>query len=137
MPDLFDPTAEGWQVADLIGFMAFIGPIWQRERGGRTTYALQIDDRHANRNGVAHGGVAMTLLDTALGYLSLAAHGGRKQATIGLDVQFLGPLRLGEFAEVEGTVVRATRAILFMRGELRAGGEVRAVAQGTWKILGT
>jgi uncharacterized protein (TIGR00369 family) len=133
----FDPTADGWETFEHSDFIVLVGPVWRRVRDGRTVYGMATTQKHANRNGVAHGGVVMTLLDMALGRTSSDAHGGGRQATIGLDVQFLGPLRIGEFAEVEGVVVRKTRSILFMRGELRVGDEVRAVAQGTWKILGT
>lgn len=133
----FDPAAAGWQATDHSDFIALIGPVWQREREGRTVYGLLAAQKHANRNGVAHGGVMTTLLDMVLGRTSAKAQGGRRQATITLDVQFLGPLRIGEFAEIEGTVLRATRSILFLRGELRVADEVRATAQGTWKILGT
>lgn len=133
----FDPAADGWEMIEHSAFVALVGPVWRRRREGRWVYGMLTEAKHANRNGVAHGGVVTTLLDVALGRTSSEAQGDRKQATLSLDVQFLKPLRLGEFAEIEGTVVRATRSILFLRGDLHVAGDVRATAQGTWKILGS
>ena len=50
---------------------------------------------------LVHGGVLTTLLDTALGLASSDAQGGHQQATIGLNVQFLAPVRVGDFITVE------------------------------------
>ncbi|WP_018263846.1 PaaI family thioesterase [Methylobacterium sp. WSM2598] len=132
----FDPAAAGWERVDLSEFMDLIGPIWQRPGGTGLLYGLLTAEKHRNRNGVVHGGVMATLLDMALGRTSAQAQGGRKQATINLDVQFLAPVRAGEFLVAECRVVRATRAIMFMHGSLSVEDRVCAVAQGTWKILG-
>jgi uncharacterized protein (TIGR00369 family) len=133
----FDPAADGWEAASFSEFLTLVGPVWQRVRDGRTSFGLLTEQKHANRNGVAHGGVVTTMLDTALGRTCSEAQGGRRQATISLDVQFLGPVHIGDFAEVECEVVRKTRSVLFLRGNLRVGGDVRATAQGIWKILGS
>lgn len=132
----FDPAEAGWQTVALSEFMDLIGPVWQRHTDESTLYGLLVAEKHRNRNGVAHGGVMATLLDMALGRTSSDAQGGRKQATINLDVQFLAPVQVGEFLVAECRVVRATRSIMFMHGTLRVGERVCAVAQGTWKILG-
>lgn len=131
----FRPEAAGWEAFDHSEFLSLVGPVWRRVRDGRTAYGLLVETKHGNRNGVAHGGVITTMLDMALGRTSSAAQGGRPQATISLDVQFLGPVRIGDFAEIEAVIVRQTRSLLFLRGELRVGDEVRGTAQGIWKIL--
>jgi uncharacterized protein (TIGR00369 family) len=136
MPSSFDPAADGWEAFDHSEFLSLVGPVWRRVREEGTAYGLLVESKHGNRNGVAHGGVVTTMLDVGLGRTSSAAHGGRPQSTISLDVQFLGPVRIGDFAAVEAEVVRQTRSIVFLRGELRVCDEVRATAQGIWKILG-
>jgi acyl-coenzyme A thioesterase PaaI-like protein len=52
-----------------------------------------------------------------------------------LDVQFLGPVRIGDFAEIEAVIVRRTRSLPFLRGDLRVGDKVRGTAKGFWTIL--
>jgi uncharacterized protein (TIGR00369 family) len=130
----FNPAAAGWQKVKAGTFLETIGPIWHRRDQDRTLCGLVVTERHTNRGGFAHGGVLTTLLDSALGLASAAAQGGQ-QATIGLNVQFLAPVRVGEFITVECEVVKATRTLMFMRGTLRAGENICATAQGTWKIL--
>ncbi|MFE1599560.1 PaaI family thioesterase [Methylobacterium sp. ID0610] len=132
----FDPAAAGWHTVEMSEFMDLIGPVWQRRSDDGMLYGLLVAEKHRNRNGVAHGGVMATLLDMAIGRTASDAQGGRKQATIGLDVQFLAPVQVGDFLVAACRTVRATRTIMFMHGELRVGDRVCAVAQGTWKILG-
>jgi uncharacterized protein (TIGR00369 family) len=132
----FDPAAAGWQPVDLSDFMNLIGPVWQRRTEAGVLHGLLAAEKHRNRNGVVHGGVMATLLDMALGRTSSEAQGSHRQATINLDVQFLAPVRVGDFLVAECRVVRATRSIMFMHGTLSVGDRVCAVAQGTWKILG-
>jgi uncharacterized protein (TIGR00369 family) len=130
----FDPAAAGWQKVKAGTFLETIGPIWRRSDQGRTLCGLVVTDKHTNRAGFAHGGVLTTLLDSALGLASADAHAGQ-QATIGLNVQFIAPVRVGDFITVECEVVKATRTLMFMQGTLRAGENICATAQGTWKIL--
>ncbi|BCM86944.1 PaaI family thioesterase [Methylobacterium indicum] len=132
----FDPAASGWEVIAMSEFIDLIGPVWQRESAAGPLYGLLIAEKHRNRNGVVHGGVMATLLDMALGRTASDAQGGRRQATINLDLQFLEPVQVGEFLVAECRVVRPTRSILFMQGHLRVEDRVCAAAQGVWKILG-
>lgn len=131
----FDPAGAGWERAKLSNFVEHLGPVWRRRVETGTLYGLEITDRHANRGSFAHGGAVAALFDTALGYTSLEAIGGRNQATVTLDIQFLAPVPLGSFAVVESTVIRTTRSLTFVHGTLRVGEDIHAVAQGTWKIL--
>ena len=130
----FDPAASGWQKVKAGTFLETIGPIWHRRDADRTLCGLVVTGKHTNRAGFAHGGVLTTLLDSALGLASADAHAGQ-QATIGLNVQFLAAVRVGDFITVECEVVKATRTLMFMQGTLRAGDNICATAQGTWKIL--
>jgi uncharacterized protein (TIGR00369 family) len=130
----FDPAQAGWHVVDLSGFVNLIGPVWQQRTDEGVLYGLLVAEKHSNRSGFAHGGVLATLLDTALGLTSSHTQ-QRKQATINLDVQFVAPVQVGKFLIAECRVVRATRTLIFLQGILRAGEQVCAVAQGTWKIL--
>lgn len=131
----FDPVAAGWQAVAVAPFVELIGPVWRREGPDGVTFGLVVTDKHGNRSGYAHGGVVTTLFDTALGLTSWEAQGKHKQATVSLNVQFLAPVKLGDFITVECRVVKVTRTLVFMQGTLLAGENVCATAQGTWKIL--
>ena len=55
-------------------------------------------------------------------------------ATIDLHVQFLVPVKLGDFNIVECQVVKAARTLMLMQGTLRTGDNVRALVEEVWKI---
>jgi uncharacterized protein (TIGR00369 family) len=131
----FDPAAAGWQKVDAGAFVETIGPLWHRRDKDHTLCGLVVTAKHGNRSGFAHGGVLTTLLDSTLGLASSDAQGGHQQATIGLNVQFLARVSVGDFITVDCEVVKATRTLMLMQGTLRAGENICATAQGTWKIL--
>jgi acyl-coenzyme A thioesterase PaaI-like protein len=59
-----------------------------------------------------------------MGMTALRASGNKPHATIELNIQFVGAVRLGEFVEAHCEVVRLTRAIIFMQsGRHARGGE--------------
>jgi acyl-coenzyme A thioesterase PaaI-like protein len=64
------------------------------------------------------------------------ANGQQPQATIQLDMHFIDAVQVGEFVEAMCTVVRRTRAVIFMNADLVVGTRVVATAQGVWKTLG-
>jgi acyl-coenzyme A thioesterase PaaI-like protein len=76
------------------------------------------------------------LADHALGNVARASVDGRATATIQMDVQFVAAGRLGDFLVAQSSVVRTTRSIVFMRGEIHAGDRLIATASGLWKALG-
>jgi len=117
------------------GFIGLVGPIWQRsdERGIR--FAFLADAKHHNRRGVVHGGMIMTFADRALGMSACQAAGQKPQATIQLDVHFVGAIQIGAFVEARAEIVRRTRDSIFMKGELVVNARVVATTHGIWKIL--
>ena len=53
-----------------------------------------------------------------------------------LDVHFVDAVKIGEFVEARCQVVRRTRSLVFMNGELVVGDRIVATAKGVWKTLG-
>jgi acyl-coenzyme A thioesterase PaaI-like protein len=78
----------------------------------------------------------MTFADRSMGMTSWYANGKKPQATVHLDVHFVDAVQIGEFIEAKCRVVRRTRSLMFMSGELSVGERVVATANGVWKILG-
>jgi acyl-coenzyme A thioesterase PaaI-like protein len=77
-----------------------------------------------------------TFADQAMGMTAQRASGGKRHATIELNIQFVGAVRLNEFVEAHCEVVRLTRAIIFMQCKLMVGARAVANATGIWKIRG-
>ena len=131
----FDPASDGWEAIPDDGFIGLVGPIWQKPGKSGMRFAFLADARHHNRRGVVHGGMIMTFADRALGMTARHATGQKAQATIQLDVHFVNAIQIGEFVEVHAEIVRLTRDLIFMKGDLVARGRVVATANGIWKIL--
>lgn len=104
---------------------------------GSTTVRIEIGEHLANINGIVHGGVYATLLDSTLGstvhtVLPLAA----RLATVDLTVSYLrsASLEVGELFGV-GTVTRRGRRICHASGEVvDAEGKVYATAVGSFLV---
>lgn len=132
----FDPAAAGWETYKDEGFIGLVGPFWQRPSGDGYRYAFIAEPKHHNRRGVVQGGMLMTFADRSMGMTCWYANGQRPQATVQLDVHFVGPVQIGEFVESKCRVVRRTRSLVFMASELVVGDRVVATANGVWKTLG-
>jgi acyl-coenzyme A thioesterase PaaI-like protein len=132
----FDPAAHGWEKYDADGFIGLVGPFWMKPDGDSYRYAFLADPKHHNRRGVVQGGMLMTFADRSMGMTSWYANGKKPQATVHLDVHFVAAVQIGEFVEAKCRVVRRTRSLIFMSGELSVGDRIVATANGVWKALG-
>jgi uncharacterized protein (TIGR00369 family) len=98
---------------------------------GRAVFAVEPDERHYNGIGIAHGGLAATLLDSALGCaINTAMPAGRIFTTLEMKVNYVRPMRR-ETGEVRcearvlhagGRVATAEGRVLDASGKLYAHG---------------
>lgn len=130
-----DGIPSGWVVRPTKEFATLVGPFYQPEHGNETLCGFLASAKHGNKRGVVHGGMIATAFDVALGNAGWAAAGRKPCATVQLNVHFVGALQRGEFAQVQATIVRATRSLVFLRGEMTVGDRLIGVADGIWKIL--
>ena len=103
---------------------------------GFCTVTWVVEARHLNINGVVHGGVYATILDTAMGGAVITQLGEPETtATTSLYVEFLRSAREGATLTARGEVLRRGRHLAFVEGELRDGQGVRlSQGHGTWYI---
>jgi uncharacterized protein (TIGR00369 family) len=130
---------KGWpSEANLGGFHREVGfnVVPEGTREGRCTVRGTITEMHLNINGVVHGAVYCTALDTAMGGAVVTTlKEGEVTATTSLYVEFLRPANAGRTLTAEGRVVRRGRHIAFVEGILRNEEDVEVGrAQGTWYI---
>jgi uncharacterized protein (TIGR00369 family) len=108
------------------------------EKSGRglCTVSGPVEARHLNINGVVHGGVYATILDTAMGGSVVSLLGeDETAATTSLYVEFLRAAREGEVLTAVGRVLRRGRHLAFAEGDLIGnGGERLSQGRGTWYI---
>jgi uncharacterized protein (TIGR00369 family) len=85
---------------------------------GRAVFAVEPDERHYNGLGIAHGGLAATLLDSALGCaINTVMPAGRVFTTLEMKLNYVRPMR------------RETGEVRCEAEVLHAGGRV-ATAEG-------
>lgn len=120
-------------------FSAFIGSEMEELREGYARLSLTLEDRHTNPNGVMHGGVVTTMMDSALGAALGALRGDavrrNPHATIAMNASFLAAARPGDRIVVEGRVLRLGRTVAFGEAEARRGdGDLIAKASFAFAI---
>lgn len=124
-------------IRDETGAQTLIGYVLDVGQGdGRARCHLEIGPQHLNRQDNLHGGIAMSVLDNALGAtasLSVDDSGRQPFTTLSLTVSFLAPGRPGR-AVAEGWITGGGRKTLFLEGTLtHEDGTVIARAQGVFK----
>jgi uncharacterized protein (TIGR00369 family) len=121
----------GAPIAELLGFE----PIEAEE--GRVVFAAVPDHRHYNPIGTVHGGLAATLLDSAMGcavHSTLPA--GTGYTTLELKVNFTRPIT-AETGRIlcEGTVVHRGGRVATAEGRVYAEADGKLLAHGTTTCL--
>ena len=104
---------------------------------GEAVAALDVSDRHLNPNGVVHGGVVFTLVDTAMGRATMSVlDEGRICASIEVAVRYLRPINGGRLVAT-ASVLRAGRRIVHLEGRVTVDGDDRpvAVVQASFAVL--
>jgi len=122
---------------DTSGFGAYAGPVFRD--GDRFTF--EIAEHHLNGADRLHGGMMMTLAAIVLADVAKeAARAKDAQAEVralSLNCDFVSAGEKGETIEGRAEVTRATRTVLFISGELRAGDRILMTATGVYAIKGT
>lgn len=129
------PT-EGWIEIEDDGFCGLVGPIFHLPfEGGKGRFRFTALPKHKNRAGFVHGGMLMTFADRGLGMTARHQDPDRRQATVQLDVHFIRPVSMSETVEMECRVMRQSRSLVFMDGDMFVGTDIVATARGVWKII--
>jgi len=132
----FDPASAGWEKIATVGFGDLTGPLWRREDGGKLRFGFVVAEKHLNRAGILHGAMLMTFADQAMAMTGRAATGGKRHATMELNIQFVEAVHLGEFVEARPEIVRLTRSVIFLHAKMYVGDRVVVSTNGIWKIIG-
>jgi len=109
------------------GFAGNFGPIYARREADRVWFGFCVDDRHLNPRAIAHGGALATFADMQLAAMMLTDRLPRKQSpTVSLSLDYLAPVRAGDWVEGEVLLVKRTGRLAFTEAILTVGGETVA-----------
>ena len=103
--------------------------------GGQVRLELPVDEQHTNLYGIAHGGVLMTMADTAMGAACLACN--KKVVTMSLTMEFMHAVPLTQRVVTTATVLHNGIHAMTCESEmLSEEGKLFAKAHATFYVLG-
>lgn len=114
----------------------YLGMEMEVAEPGRAIARVHIAEQHANPNGVVHGGVLFTMVDTAMGGATMSVlDDGRFCASIEVQIRFLRPATTGRL-EADTRVVRQGRRVIHLESRVTDGrGELVATGAGTYAVI--
>lgn len=118
-----------------VPFTELVGARVEEAQEGYSRLSLVLEERHTNPNGVMHGGVAATVMDSAAA-VALGRLRGEKMrrdnphATVEMNVGLIVPARPGEELVIEGRVLKLGRSVAFCEAEARRRSDGELIAKG-------
>ncbi len=122
-------------IADDGGFVTVNGPYyWRRDDSGLLEYRFFSEQRHANPNGVLHGGAILGFLDTVIGK-AIVHETKRNCATISLDSRFVAAAPVAAWIVGRVSIKKVTRSLAFADGEASADGNLLVTATTIFRLF--
>jgi len=105
-------------------FLASLGALYAKKTGGGVVVGMRIEAKHLNTRGIAHGGMLVSLADSALGIaIATSVQPQRSFVTVNLSVDFIASAHEGDFVEahvdIEKVGARLAFATCFLQTQKR------------------
>ena len=128
---------EGWAPLDRSSpFLNLLGPLHVKGAGGARVIGFRIEERHLNTRGTAHGGLLVTLADSALGILlPLSDKRPWPVVTVSLSVDFTSKARLGDWVEAHVEIEKSGERLGFASCRLVVDGRLVLRATGVFAFV--
>ncbi|MGD1935694.1 MAG: PaaI family thioesterase [Candidatus Phaeomarinobacter sp.] len=115
-------------------------PLYSRITGDAVVLGVLTSEGHCNSRGLVHGGLISALADNAMGLSCVHAH---KQAgkevlgavTVTLHVDFLRPVKQGQWLEFVTTAIKTGRQMDMAQGMVTADGRDCAFVSATFSVV--
>lgn len=114
---------------------SLLGMVVDTIEPGRAVARVTVGGTHLNPNGVVHGGVLFTMIDTAMGMATMSLLGEGQCASIEIHIRFLRPTSSGHL-EALASVVRHGRRVIHLESRVEdEAGNLVATGTGTFMAL--
>jgi len=121
-----------------VPFVHSLGPVLEERLRGYARMSLETAPRHAAADGMLHGGVLTTLMDStlAIALRELRGAGAGRHSSVEMNTTYLGPVVPGQEIVIEGRITHVEAAVAFGEADatLRDTGELVAKARVTFAI---
>jgi acyl-CoA thioesterase len=115
-------------------FAQLLGMSFDEMVSGRCVATLQVQQHLLNPHGIAHGGVAFSLADSACGGAALSALGEPRILTQDMQIRYHGPARLGKIIAAAEVIHHGQRTIT-VQCQVHQAGSLIASVSATFAIL--
>ncbi len=114
----------------------FLGMDIEDVEPGHAIARLEVSEDLLNPNGVVHGGVLFTMVDTAMGKATMTSvEEGQWCASIEIQMRFLRPVSGGRL-EADTRVIRRGRKVVHLESRVRdTDGALVATGAGTFAVI--
>ncbi|HEX3141549.1 MAG TPA: PaaI family thioesterase [Rhizobacter sp.] len=131
VPQGFEPLVPGGV------WLSHAGPLYQRAApGGGVVIGLRLAQQHTNMRGIAHGGMLVTLADSALGRnMHMTRQPPAPMVSVNLSTDFLGAAKVGDWLEAHVQVRKHGARLSFAECELRVGDKVVVRCSGVFAVV--
>ncbi len=117
-------------------FLGMLGPLWFKKVDGQPVIGLRIEEKHLNIRGIAHGGMLVTLADSALGIvLSRSRNPPQPMVTVSLTTDFVEAARAGDWVEAHVDIQRVGGRLAFANCYLVVGERRILRASGVFALM--
>jgi uncharacterized protein (TIGR00369 family) len=118
-----------------VPFTDLVGARVEEVQEGYSRLSLIVEERHTNPNGVMHGGVAATIMDSAAAVALGRLRGENMRrdnphATVDMNVALISAARPGDELIFEGRVLKLRRSVAFVEAEARRVSDGELIAKG-------
>ena len=114
---------EGFKAIEHTGpFLSQNGPLSYKKVDGKPVLGLRIDERHTNMRGIVHGGMLVTLADSALGTVLYSSRKPpQPMVTVSLTTDFIESAWPGDWVEAHVDVLRIGSRLAYANCYLHVG----------------
>lgn len=114
---------EGFKAIEHTGpYLSQNGPLYYKKVDGKLMLGLRIEERHTNMRGIVHGGMLVTLADSALGsVLYNARKPPQPMVTVSLTTDFIESAHPGDWVEAHVDVLRIGSRLAYANCHLHVG----------------
>lgn len=124
-------------------FMGLIGPWYYKEindsfstTNAQRILGIRVEERHTNILGFAHGGLLVTMADSALGYtLSRVSSPPHPTLTASLNSNFLSTAKVGDFIESHVNIIKVGSRLRFGECELKVNNRIIFKCSGVFATI--